>query len=76
MAFVKANYQPELLAFRRARTLADLRKPESWYSRLRVGLEVVLASGKAYIFDWLGGSSICGQCLALFLAIFSVDSFQ
>lgn len=33
VAFVESNYQPELLAFRRARTLADLSKPESWYPR-------------------------------------------
>lgn len=36
VAFVETNYQPELLAFRRARTLADLSKPESWYPR-RIG---------------------------------------
>ena len=36
VAFVESNYQPELLAFRRARTLADLSKPESWYPR-RIG---------------------------------------
>eukprot|EP00435_Cladocopium_sp_Y103_P040531 s81_g11.t1 len=49
VGFVEANYQPELLAFRRARTLADLRKPESWKNPRNWHLHLgVTNSGKTF----------------------------